>query len=178
MKIGCPAPHFRAPALVEGALTFFDSAHGRGRRGALAFLPTLGLLEGAVLEYQAASFEQVKAALFAVVPERTFLAGPWQREIWPRGLTLLSDPLGRLSRYYGVPQPLSSGRCHSFVMDQESSLRYHLVHDLNGRGMSALLEILKACRSGKSSRPDAPRSVIPDRDKRVQPLLATSTQGE
>ena len=100
MKIGCPAPHFRAPALVEGALTYFDSAHVRGRRVALSFLPTLGLLEGAVLEYQAASFEQVKAALFAVVPERTFLAGPWQREIWPRGLTLLSDPLGRLSRYY------------------------------------------------------------------------------
>lgn len=181
MKMHHPVPHVRVPALVQGELTYVDCPGSLDRCLALCFLPPMELLEYleyVVLERQVPAFGALKSVFLGVVPEESFFFGPWQRRLWPHGLTLLNDPLGRLARLYGVPRRLTPLRCHSFVIDQESILRYRLVHDLNGRGMSALLEILKACRSGKTPQSDAPRSVIQDRDERVQPLLATSTQGE
>ncbi len=177
-KIGHPAPHFRAPALVGGNLLLLDSTGLRGRSFTLCFLPPLGLLERAVLEHGVQDFEAEKAFFLGVVDEGALFFGPWQKDLWPRGLTLTADPLGRLSRSFGMPRSRPPARCQSFVVDALGILRYHLVHDLNGRGMSALLEILKACRSGKTPQLDAPRSVIQDMDERVQPLLATRTQGE
>jgi alkyl hydroperoxide reductase subunit AhpC len=157
---------------------YLDCPGNAGQCIALCFMPPLGLLEWAVLERQVPTFGAQKAVFVGVVSEQSFFFGPWQRRFWPEGLTLLSDPLGRLSRQYGVPRRFETPRCHSFLIDAEGLLRYHLVHDLNGRGMGALLEILKACRSGKTPQPDAPRSVIQDRDERMQPLLATRTQGD
>ena len=177
-KIGHPVPHFRAPALVGGNLLLLDSTSLRGRSFTLCFLPPLGLLERAVLERRVQDFEAEKAFFLGVVDEGALFFGPWQKDPWPRGLTLTADPLGQLSRSFGMPRYQPPARCQSCVVDALGILRYHLVHDLNGRGMSALLEILKACRSGKTPQSDAPRSVIQDRDERVQPLLATSTQGE
>lgn len=177
-KIGHPVPHFRAPALVGGTLLLLDSAGLRGRSFTLCFLPPLGLLERAVLERHVQNFAEEKAFFLGVVDEGALFFGPWQRDLWPKGLTLTADPLGRLARSFGVSHRPAPARCQSFVIDKDGLLRYHLVHDLNGRGMGALLEILKACRSGKTPKPDAPRSVIQDRDERVQPLMAISTQGE
>jgi len=147
MKIGRPSPPFRLPALVEGTLTYLDSARFKGRCVALCFLPPLGLLESAVLERYSPIFDQQKADLLGIVPENAFFSGTWHRWIWPNGLILLSDPLGRLSRSFGVSHRPAPSRCQSFVIDPEGILRYHLVHDLNGRGMRALLEILKATAS-------------------------------
>jgi len=178
MKIGQLAPRFRVPALVKGEVFYLGSNSFGDHPIALCFLPTLGMVECAVLERQASTFEREKTNFLGVVSEAFFFSGPWQHVIWPQGLTLLSDPLGRLARAYNVRSNQGHGRCHSFVIDPEGILRYHLVHDLNGRGMGALLEILRACRSGKTPQSDAPHSVIQDRDERVQPLLATSTQGE
>ncbi len=178
MMNGCPAPRFRVPVLVGGTLTYLDSACLRGRSVTLCFLPPLGLLERAVLERHVQDFEDEKAFFLGVVDEGAFFFGPWQRDPWLRGLTLTGDPLGRLSRSFGISHRQSPARCQSFVIDPKGILRYHLVQDLNGRGMSALLEILKACRPDKTPQPTAPRSVIQDSEERVQPLLATSTQGE
>lgn len=157
-KIGCPAPRFRVPALVEGNLIHMDSVCLRGQCLALCFLPRLGLLERAVLEYHARNFEMENVHLLGVMAEGAFFEGPRQQGVWPAGLTPVSDPLGRLSRSFGVPRRPLTSRCQSFVIDENGLLRYHLVHDLNGRGMSALLEILKA-----SQAPDPKRSAIGSR---------------
>jgi alkyl hydroperoxide reductase subunit AhpC len=145
MRMNHPAPRVRVPALVGGILTYLDLAHFRGGSIALCFLPQIGLLERAVLEYHIPRFEQEKAVVLGVVPETTFFQGPWQRGVWPTGLALLSDPLGLLSRTYGAPRALPCYRCHCFIIDPDGIFRYHLIHDLNGSAMSALLEILKAC---------------------------------
>lgn len=157
-KIGRPAPPFRVPALVGGNLIHLDSARLRGRCLALCFLPSLGLLERGILEYHAQTFERENIHFLGVMPEGTFFSGPWQRGVWPEGLTPVSDPLGRLSRSFGVSRRPLTSRCQSFVIDKNGLLRYHLVHDLNGRGMSALLEILKT-----SKAPDPKRSAISNR---------------
>jgi alkyl hydroperoxide reductase subunit AhpC len=157
-KIGLPAPHFRVPALVKGNLIHLDSVRLRRRCLALCFLPRLGLLERGILEYHAQTFERENAHFLGVMAEGAFFSSPWQRGVWPGGLTPVSDPLGRLSRSFGVPRRPFTTRCQSFIIDTEGFLRYHLVHDLNGRGMSALLEILKT-----SKAPDPKRSAISNR---------------
>jgi alkyl hydroperoxide reductase subunit AhpC len=168
MKMNEHAPQVRVPALVDGTLTYLDCARFRGLGVALSFLPAIGPLERSMLEYHASSFEREKAVFLGVVPESTFIVGPWHRVVWPKRLVLLSDPLGRLSKSYGVPRTLPSGRCHSFVIDHEGILRYRLVHDVNERGMNALLETLKACVSAKTPKSEAP----------MQPLATPSARGE
>lgn len=152
IRIGYPVPNFRVPALAEGTLTYFDRTGIKGCCLVLSFLPPLGLLEFSTLARYAQSFDQEKAVFAGVVSEGSFFDGPWQRRCWPQGLILLSDPLGRLSRSYGVGSISAVTRCQSFVIDPEGILRYHLVHDLNGRGMAALLEILKVSQTRSALR--------------------------
>jgi hypothetical protein len=144
MKIGCAVPHFRMPVLVGGNLVCLDSARLRGQSIALCFLPPLGPLERTALERHVLDFEDEKALFLGVVDEGAFFFGPWQRDLWPRGLTLTADPLGQLSRRFGVSRYQSRARCQSFIISAAGILSYHLVHDLNGQGMRALLEIFKA----------------------------------
>ena len=146
-KIGHPIPHFRALALVGGNLILLESVRLRGGCIVLCFLPPLGLFERTALERHVRAFEEEQAVFLGVVDEGALFFGPWQKDLWPRGLTLTADPLGRLSRSFGVSRYQPRARCQSFVIDAEGFLRYHLVHDLNGRGMGALLEILKASQT-------------------------------
>lgn len=151
-KIGHPVPHFRAPALVGGNLLLLDSAGLRGRSFTLCFLPPLGLCERAVLERRVRDFEDEKTFFLGVVDEGAFFFGPWQKDLWPRGLTLTADPLGQLSRSFGVSRYQAADRCRSFVIDATGTPRYHLVHELNDRGMNAVLEVLKASQTVSPNR--------------------------
>lgn len=55
---------------------------------------------------------------------------------------LLTDPLLRLHRALGITVPKEQARCRSFLIDSDGILRFDLTHDLNGRDMSALKEML------------------------------------
>lgn len=147
-KIGHPIPHFRAPALVGGNLLLLDSTGLRGRSFTLCFLPPLGLCERMVLERRVRDFEDEKTFFLGVVDEGALFFGPWQKDLWPRGLALTADPLGRLSRSFGVSRYQAADRCRSFIVDARGVLCYHLIHELNDRGLSALLEILKSSAPG------------------------------
>ena len=152
MTIGLPAPHFRVPALVAGNLLLLDSARLRERCFILCFLPPLGLCERTILERRIRDFEDEKTSFLGVVDEGALFFGPWQKDLWPRGLTLTADPLRRLSRSFGVSRYQAADRCRSFVIDATGTLRYHLVHELNDRGMNAVLEILKASQTRSALR--------------------------
>mgnify|MGYP001579829079 CR=1 FL=1 len=168
MKIGQLAPRFRVPALVKGEVVYLDSAHFLGNPIALCFLPALDLLEYALLERHVPNFDEQKVLFLGVVSDESFFSGPWRKRLWPRGLTLLSNPLGRLYAHYGVPHLPDPLRCRSFAIDPQGLVRYHLVHDLNGRGMSALLEILKASQTSGTQR-----SAISVRATDRSPLLTS-----
>jgi len=58
--------------------------------------------------------------------------------------TIVGDPLGRLQRLYGGSSTYSSGRARTFLIDPDGTLRFHLIHSLNERGMAALMELLQA----------------------------------
>ncbi len=123
-RIGERAPRFRVPALIGGALTYIDSAQFQGRWTALCFVPYVGLVETAFLDHQANTFAQINTVTVRI--------------------PLLTDPLGRLHRFFGVTVAQMPVRCQTFLIDPDGIIRFHLVHDLNGRGMDALLEIIGA----------------------------------
>jgi alkyl hydroperoxide reductase subunit AhpC len=166
MKINHPVPTIRVPAVTAGKLTYLSTADLHGRSLALCFLSPLGLLECLMLERQSLKFHEQDSLLVGVVSEAFFFSGPWDRRFWPRGLILLSDPLGRLSRKYGITRLNAATRCHSFAIDSNGLLRYHLVHDLNEPGMAALREILKA-----NQEPMLERSVTGSRPAESQNLV-------
>jgi alkyl hydroperoxide reductase subunit AhpC len=172
MKINQPALTIRVPALMSGNMSYLRTADFHGRSLALCFLPPLGLLECLMLERHSLKFHEQGSLLLGVISEAAFFSGPWHRRLWPRGLTLVSDPLGRLSRSYGVTSLNTPTRCHSFAIDPKGILRYHLVHDLNEPAMGALLEIVRA-----SQVPELNRSETHSRHTEYKKLVARSEGG-
>jgi alkyl hydroperoxide reductase subunit AhpC len=143
-RIGERAPCFWFPALVEGNLTYIEFASFRGRWVALCFLASLGLIESVFLDRRTEAFAREGAALLAVVPDDRALRRPWCSQFGKLPIPLLTDPLKRLHRAYGMVASQHQGRCRSFLIDPNGIIRFHLVHDLNGRDMDALLEIIGA----------------------------------
>jgi alkyl hydroperoxide reductase subunit AhpC len=165
MNMNQPAPAIRIPALMDGNLTYLSTADLHGRCLALCFLPPLRFLECLTLERQCPKFHERDSLFLGVVSEACFFSGPWHRRLWPGGLLLLGDPLGRLSRHYGITGRHALTRCQSFLIDPAGILYYHLVHDFNEQGITALLEILTA-----SQVPALNRSVTGSRHREYQNL--------
>jgi alkyl hydroperoxide reductase subunit AhpC len=141
MKINQPAPVIRVPALMGGTLSYLSTADLHSGSVALCFLPLFGDLQWLMLERSTAEFQAQDSALVGVISEEVILSRPWHRKLWPAGLTLVSDPLMRLARSYGLICHQAVTRCHSFVIDPQGIVRYHLVHDLNDSGFRAVLEM-------------------------------------
>ncbi|MEW6542599.1 MAG: redoxin domain-containing protein [Nitrospirota bacterium] len=153
-QIGDKAPRFRVPALIQGAMTYIDSALFQGRWVALCFPPSLGLIESVFLDRQSEAFSKADATLLATIPDTPTLLSSWCSQFGKLRVPLLADPLGRLRRSYGMARTSRAARCQTFLIDPAGLFRFHLVHDLNGRGMAAILEIV-----GASQRPDTRCSV-------------------
>ncbi|MGH7233421.1 MAG: redoxin domain-containing protein [Nitrospiraceae bacterium] len=149
VRIGETAPSFRTAALVDGTLCYIDSAQFSDSWVMLCFVPHLGLIETSFLDRQAESrhFVRENCALLAVAPEGDVFLQPWMRRVGNLRAILLIDPLRRLHRAYAVPRAKIPARCRSFVIDPDGLLRFQVLHDLNGRGISILSEILDASRA-------------------------------
>jgi alkyl hydroperoxide reductase subunit AhpC len=145
-RIGKRPPPFRVPALVEGHLTYIGPGGFEGRWVALCFLFSLGLVESVFLDRRSDAFMREGAALLVVVPDDRVLRRPWCGQFGRLRVPLLTDPLGRLHRAYGTVASPHHGRCRTVLIDPNGIIRFHLIHDLNGRGLAALLDIIAASR--------------------------------
>jgi alkyl hydroperoxide reductase subunit AhpC len=146
-KIGKPTPSFRAPALVDGQLTYLGSTQFIGRWTALCFLPYVGIVEPDFLDHQADSLDRIDTTLLIVSSGTRPLHRVWlDRPTKPR-TPLLYDPLGRLHRAFGVAPAQTPVRCQTFLIDRAGLLRFHLIHDFTERGLSALQEIVTRSQS-------------------------------
>lgn len=143
LLIGQRAPRFRVPALRDRALTYLDSAALHGRWVVLCCLPRLSLVEATIVDRQGAAFTCYGADFLAVAPEDHALRRPWLGRLGALRAPLLVDPLRRLHRAYGLAPDQTLTRCRTFLIDPDGLLRFHLVHDLIGRGLSAVTEILR-----------------------------------
>lgn len=164
--IGDPMPRFRAPALMEGRLTYLDSARLIGRWTALCFLPYVGIVEPAFLDHQADRFDRLDTTLLIVSSGTRPLHRLWlDRPTKPR-TPLLYDPLARLHRAFGVVPEQTPVRCQTFLIDRANLLRYHLVHDFTERGLAALHEIVTLSQAQATGRVAA-RDTIADAREEV-----------
>lgn len=149
-------PPFRIPAWMEGNLTYADSNDFAGRWLALSFVHSLGLLETLFLDRQRPRVSQLGTTWLIIPPETWSFAQLPPGTLEAVRISIMTDPLGRLHRGYGITQMVPPGRCQSWLIDPDGIVRFHLVHDLNGRGLSAFLELLEACQGWEVKAPASP----------------------
>lgn len=142
VRIGQLAPLIRVPVLMHGTLTYFDWERTRGHCIALCCVQSLGLIDAIFLNHQSTAFEQCNASLIALCREDTAIYHSGIKHLGPLRVPILSDPLRRLHRLYGIRVQQRLGRCVTFLVDADRILRFRVVHDLNRRGLSAVQELL------------------------------------
>ena len=161
MRIGqSTIPRLRTPALLKGQCLLFDLAVLEGGWGIICDLPRIEFCEAITLNQYHRTFEQAGAKLVGLLP----FIDPFVESHLPKikilNIPLLADPLGRLHRVLGISRTSMSDKCQSFIYDPNGVVRYHLVHGLNWRGLSFLVEILKHCQD---------HNFQPERQEKVHP---------
>jgi len=156
MKIGYSTiPHMRVPALLKGEMIALDLTSLQGQWGILFRLPQFEFGEAIFLNQYLRTVQKEGATLLGMLSCANLFFDPHLPKAKILGIPLVMDPLRRLHRILGLSSGPSSTRCQSFIFDPKGVIRYHLVHLLNWRGMSFLLEILKHCQElyPQSTRP-------------------------
>jgi len=156
MKIGrSTIPRMRVPALLKGEMLALDLTSIQGQWGIFCRLPQFEFGEAILLNQYLRTVQKKRAALLGMLPCPDLCFDPHLPKAKILGIPLVMDPLRRLHRVLGLTSGPSSNRCQSFIFDPQGVIRYHLVHRLNWRGMSFLLEILQNCQAlyPQSTRP-------------------------
>ena len=161
MNIGMPAPRFRVPCLLNGEFTSLSLPNLLLRvpsllNGRFKFLPLSGTQsqplvlccvssldqnDAWLLEPQVGRFAECGAVLAVLVSGDFIFGHNWVRRPHEFDLPLLADPLGRLGRNLHLSRSLPPGRCETLFFDQNSRLQFRLIHDLNLRGITTVLEV-------------------------------------
>lgn len=164
MNIGMPAPRFRVPCLLNAEFTSLSLTNLLLRvpcllNGRFKFLPLSGRQSQQLVLCCVSSLEQTDAWLLdpqvgrfaecgtvlAVLVTGDFIFGHnWVRPPHEFDLPLLADPLGRLGRVLHLSRSLPPGRCETLIFDQHSRLQFRLIHDLNLRGITTVLEVAES----------------------------------
>lgn len=156
MKIGYSSiPRMRVPALLKGEIIALDLTTLQGQWGILIRLSEFDFGEAILLNQYLRIVQKKEAALLGMLPSADLYFDPHLPKAKILGIPLVMDPLRRLHRVLGLTSSPPSTRCQSFIFDPQGVIRYHLVHRLNWRGMSFLLEILQNCQElyPQSTRP-------------------------
>ncbi len=152
MRIGqTTLPHMRVPALLKNQMILFNLATLRGRWRIFSCLPSFEYGEAIFLNQCYRTVQKEGAILLGMsLFEDPFLNAKQSKTKILR-MPILADPLQRLRRIFGVSENPSPNRSHSYFIDPGGMIRYHLIHSLNWRGLSFLIEILKHCQEQYSS---------------------------
>jgi hypothetical protein len=92
----------------------------------------------------------------ALVPGDFLVGQSWVRPPHEFRFPFLTDHLRRLGRALHLSRSLPSHRCETLFFDQHSRLQFRLCHDLNLRGITAVLEIAESdfCQSSNQESPE------------------------
>jgi hypothetical protein len=176
MNIGMPAPRFRVPCLLNGEFTSLSLMNLLMRvpcllNGKFQFLPLSGSpsrhlvlccvssfnqTDAWLLDPQVSRFAESGTVLAVLVSEDFIFGHNWVRPPHEFDLPLLADPLGRLGRGLRLSRSLPPGRCETLIFDRQSRLQFRLIHDLNLRGMTTVLEVAESdfCQSANRESPE------------------------
>ena len=147
MRIGhSTIPCMRVPAFLKGQVIWLDLGTLREKWGIVCCLPPFDFGEAVFLNQYHRTVKKEGAVVLGMLPSSEPMVDPSLPKTKALGIPLVADPLRRLQRVLGLSGKPSSNRCQSFIFDPQGVIRYHLVHRLNWRGMSFLVEILKHCQ--------------------------------
>jgi alkyl hydroperoxide reductase subunit AhpC len=146
VRVGRPVPQVRLNAILRGEYTVMDPDAISDRWLALCCLPLLQAADVSCLNRQAGSFARVGAMLLALLPDEILLDSAHHREFKQLTIPLVTDPLKRLHRAYGVAQYPLSLKARTFLIDPERILRHYVVHDLNMWSMDSLRGLMNLKR--------------------------------
>ena len=138
------APTFRIPCLLNGKLNFLPLSEFQGNTLALCCVSALTETEAWVLDAQVKRFRECGAVLAVFVSGDFTFEPTWIRSPYNFCLPLLTDPLKRVSRAMRLSRSLSPQRCETLFFDDQSRLTFRLIHDLNLRGISTVLDIAES----------------------------------
>ena len=142
VSIGKPVPRFRLTAVVNGEYTHLDPAVVADRWIVLCFPAALKAVDLLCLNHQAAYFARAGALLLGVASDDMLLQPFHHQELQRLAVPLLTDPLHRLHRAYGMSCSPSSGKAYTFLIDPDRILRHHIIHELTIWNMEALCGLL------------------------------------
>ena len=147
MRIGHSIiPRMCVPALLKGKMLLFDLANLRDQWSIICSLPPFGFGEAIALNQYHRTVQKEGAQLLGMLPfTNPFLDTPLPKTKILR-IPLITDPLQRLCRFFGLTEKSSPNRCQSYILDPQGVVRYHLIHQLSWRGLSFLIEILNYCQ--------------------------------
>ena len=147
MKIGhTTIPQMRVPTFVKGQLTLFNLATLEGHWAIVCHLPTFDFGDAIFLNQCYRTVQKEGAELLGLLPFGNPFLDTRLTKVKILRIPVLADPLQRLHRVFSVSKELRSDRCQSFIIDPQRVIRYHLIHQLNWRGLLFLIEVLKHCR--------------------------------
>lgn len=138
VSIGKPVPRLRLTAVVNGDYTRLDPAVLSHRWLVLCFPSSLREVDLLCLNHQASYFAKTGALLLGVASDRMLLHPFHHRQLQDLTVPLLTDPLNRLHRAYGICCTPSSGKANTFLIDPDRILRHHIIHELTTWNMEAL----------------------------------------
>ena len=142
VSIGKPVPRFRLTAVVNGDYTHLDPEVIANRWLVLCFPASLRAVDLLCLNHQASYFARVGALLLGVVSDQMLLQPFHHRQLQDLTVPLLTDPLNRLHRAYGMACSPSAGKANTFLIDPNRILRHHIIHELTTWNMEALCGLL------------------------------------
>lgn len=142
VSIGKPVPRLRLTAVVKGDYTYLDPATVTGRWLVLCFPASLRAVDLLSLNHQASYFARAGALLLGVASDELLLQPFHHRQLQNLTVPLLTDPLNRLHRAYGVSCCPPSGKATTFLIDPGRILRHHIIHELTTWNTEALCGLL------------------------------------
>lgn len=142
VSIGKPVPPFRFTAVVNGEYTHLNPVVVADRWIVLCFPATIQAVDLLCLNQQASYFARAGALLLGVASDELLLQPVHHRRLQELTVPLLTDPLNRLHRAYGMSCSRSSGKANTFLIDPDRILRHHIIHELTTWNMEALCGLL------------------------------------
>jgi len=144
MKIGMKAPTVRVPCIFQDTINFLPLSDFSETQFALCCLSDLEEHDAWFLEAQVQEFTQAGSALAVLVSSDLLLGQDWVRAPKDFSLSFFIDPISRLRRAFHLSHSLQPHRCETLIFDQSKRLSFRLIHDLNLKGLSAVLDIMNS----------------------------------
>ncbi len=146
ITIGQSVPRIGLMALVGGRLTYLDPTALPERWLALCFLSSPTASNMTYLNAQAEAFSRDGAALLVVLTDISLLRFAQHEGIQAFTVPLLTDPLNRMHRSFGVPVNAPSSTAVTFLIDPLRVLRSQIAHDLALWDLDGLRGLLRRNR--------------------------------